>query len=553
LKAVQRSEMAPVELDDGIKADAVVTDEKQSTPVLPFCCEVCSVRFQTRNKLFKHIKNSPLCAKDGGYAEREESPNYSRAGGYADQSCLLPVKKIAPNDSNTGEATQNADAEAKKKKKDKVKSSEPGRLNLETRPGQYRAELAAKVASIQTLFQSKESDTLPKIEVFASPPEHFRMKVEFDIWHDEQGPNYVMFNGSERVKVNSFPMGSRVITDVFMPVLLKELRASKILSWMLFQVNFHTTLSGESMVSLLYHTEKSRAVRKARHDAKMVEQAHEDYVDPMPGDVEEDFSNCKINDEWAEEAATLRSTLSSAADGASVSIIGRVKGKQRVLGRDYVEERFTITGAGPSTLCYQQPEGFFSQPNGAMAQHMLSWARAVALDDGQPVESEEATKAERRKDDLLELYCGNGNFSIALARCFRNVLATELVKELVHSATVNAETNGVTNIQLARVSAEELAEALDGGRQFARMAHLRLEELDLKTVLVDPPRAGLGLPVSKYLSRFPRIIYISCNPVTMHEDLKTLRETHSISRLATFDQFPYTEHLEMGMLLVRCE
>merc|ERR1712217_153613 len=110
------------------------------------------------------------------------------------------------------------------------------------------------------------------------------------------------------------------------------------------------------------------------------------------------------------------------------------------------------------------------------------------------------SRGEPRDDDLLELYCGNGNFAIALASCFRRVLATELVKTLVDAARQNATDNGIHNVAVARVSSEELAQALEGSRTFQRLAHVDLSSYRLGTVLVDPPRAGLGAEVSSCLT-----------------------------------------------------
>jgi len=50
---------------------------------------------------------------------------------------------------------------------------------------------------------------------------------------------------------------------------------------------------------------------------------------------------------------------------------------------------------------------------------------------------------------------------------------------------------------------------------------------------------------------YPRILYISCNPQTLSENLQTLSQTHDVTRLALFDQFPYTHHMECGVLLTR--
>merc|ERR1712176_803135 len=94
-------------------------------------------------------------------------------------------------------------------------------------------------------------------------------------------------------------------------------------------------------------------------------------------------------------------------------------------------------------------------------------------------------------------------------------------------------------------------QALNGTRTFQRMSHIDLSSYNLGTVLVDPPRAGLGPAVSECLARYERIVYISCNPETLHKDLQVFCKTHDVKRVAAFDQFPYTEHLEAGVLLVR--
>ena len=53
------------------------------------------------------------------------------------------------------------------------------------------------------------------------------------------------------------------------------------------------------------------------------------------------------------------------------------------------------------------------------------------------------------------------------------------------------------------------------------------------------------------ISIFDKIIYISCNPETLARDVKKLLVTHDIIKVAAFDQFPYTHHLESGVFLVK--
>jgi tRNA (uracil-5-)-methyltransferase len=155
--------------------------------------------------------------------------------------------------------------------------------------------------------------------------------------------------------------------------------------------------------------------------------------------------------------------------------------------------------------------------------------------------------------DLLELYCGIGNFTLPLASRFRNVLATELSKPATEAARWNTDANQIKNIELARLSAEDMTAAMAGERQYRRLAHLKsdLPDYQFETLLVDPPRAGLDAQTLALASHFARVLYISCNPETLADNLDTLSATHDIDRLAFFDQFPYTRHLESGVILSR--
>ncbi len=143
-----------------------------------------------------------------------------------------------------------------------------------------------------------------------------------------------------------------------------------------------------------------------------------------------------------------------------------------------------------------------------------------------------------------------------MASRYRRVFATEVSKALIDAATINAQLNAVQDrVAFARLSAEELSEALSiDGRAFRRLKGIDLKgSFDFKTVFVDPPRAGLGQDVAKFISdKFDRIIYVSCNDLTMIEDFDAaLGKTHRITRFAAFDQFPYTNHIEVGALLER--
>ncbi len=353
----------------------------------------------------------------------------------------------------------------------------------------YQQQLDAKVARISAQFAEYNP---PALQVFASPEHNYRMRAEFRIWHIEDDLFYAMFERSEDkqkkvIRVDEFPIADRSI-NLLMPKLLAGLKANPVLSARLFEVHFLATLSGEMLVSLLYHR--------------------------------------KLEPDWEPAAQALSKAL-------NIKLIGRSRGQKFVLSDEYVVEQLQVF---ERTYTYKQIESSFTQPNAQVCQKMLEWACSVA---------------EHSEQDLLELYCGNGNFTLPLSTRFRRVLATELAKSSVYAAQWNIEQNQIENIQVARLSAEEFTQAYNGEREFRRLqeANIDLSSYDFDTVFVDPPRAGIDDDTLKLLQRFKRIIYISCNPDTLHDNLKTLCQSHKLTQFALFDQFPYTYHVESGVLL----
>ena len=354
-------------------------------------------------------------------------------------------------------------------------------------PSTYDAQLHAKVERLQALLAPFDA---PAPSVFDSPREHYRLRAEFRLWREDGQCLYAMFAPGDKhtpIFFEQFPIASLRINDL-MPRLKAAWNANAALSNRLFQVEFLTTLAGDAMVTLCYHR--------------------------------------PLDEHWQLAAEQLAKEL-------DVSVIGRSKGKRLVIGRDYAVEALQVGGR---SFQYRQPEGAFTQPNGMVNQKMLSWAYD-ALGE--------------RQDDLLELYCGNGNFTLPLATRVRKVLATEISKTSVNAALHNLADNGVDNVTLVRLSAEELTEALNEVRLFRRLEGVDLKSYNFGSVFVDPPRAGMDPDTCELTRRFDNILYISCNPETLAENIAQLHDTHRIERCALFDQFPYTHHMESGVLLVR--
>ena len=357
----------------------------------------------------------------------------------------------------------------------------------------YQQQLDEKAERIQNICA--DFDT-PELEVFASPAEHYRMRAEFRVWHEGEDLFYIMFNQEtrEKYRVDQFPAASRLINDL-MPMLVDAIKPIKALRHKLFQVDFLSTLSGEILVSMLYHRQ--------------------------------------LDDEWTAEAKQLKQRLND--EGFKLNLIGRARKMKIVLDQDYVIEQLKVHDR---TLTYKQVENSFTQPNGEVAQKMLEWAVDCTQDS---------------EGDLLELYCGNGNFSLALAQNFERVLATELAKPSVDSAQYNIAVNNIDNVQIIRMSAEDFTDAMEGKREFRRLKdqNVDLQSYNCNTIFVDPPRSGMDEGTCRMVQGYERIMYISCNPETLKENLDILCETHKITRFALFDQFPYTHHMEAGVLLER--
>jgi len=357
-------------------------------------------------------------------------------------------------------------------------------------PDNYEKQLSKKQYAMTALFSCFN---VPKVQTFPSAPLNYRLRAEFRVWHEDDDLYYIMFNSvtKEKFRVDDFPVASLLINQA-MKALLTLIRDNKELRYKLFQVDFLSTLSGELLISMLYHK--------------------------------------PLEPTWEDSARALKEALTSIAP---VDIIGRAKKQKIILDKDYVMESLQV---GDDTFIYQQVENSFTQPNGGVNEQMLLWAQQATTN---------------ARGDLIELYCGNGNFSIALAQNFDRVLGTEISKTSVRSAQVNIKANNIDNIDIVRMSSEEFSQAMNGERQFRRLEGFDLTTYNYDTVLVDPPRAGLDTDSVELVSRFNKIIYISCNPTTLKDNLLQLSRTHVIQQFALFDQFPYTDHIEVGMILTR--
>lgn len=164
--------------------------------------------------------------------------------------------------------------------------------------------------------------------------------------------------------------------------------------------------------------------------------------------------------------------------------------------------------------------GDFTQVNAELNQRMV--AQALALLDPQPHEN------------ILDLFCGIGNFTLPIARNCRNVVGIEGSEAMVLRAQRNATHNRIDNVQFCSHNLEKAL--LDLNSQCG----------PFDKIVLDPPRTG-ALTVVKHIAQFAakRIVYISCNPATLARDAGELvQQGYRLTTVGVMDMFPHTQHIE---------
>ena len=309
------------------------------------------------------------------------------------------------------------------------------------------------------------------ISVFRSPDSHYRSRSEFKIWHTGDKIDYGM-NHLEHKGVVLVDDCPQVneYIHALMPKLLISI-ADKEIGFKLFGADFLSSSSGEIVVSLIYHR--------------------------------------KLDVAWQEKAKQIAQEL-------GIYIIGRSRKQKVIVGQDYITESLNIDG---DIYKFNYIENSFTQPNTKVNEQMISWSLSC-LDES--------------RGDLLELYCGAGNFTIPFAKKFNKVLATEISKSSINAAKANMLLNDVHNIEFVRMSVEEFVQALDGKREFRRMSEIDIGSYKIDTIFVDPPRSGMDEDSCRFASRHDNVLYISCNPETLVRDLEILCETHEVMNMALF-------------------
>lgn len=205
-------------------------------------------------------------------------------------------------------------------------------------------------------------------------------------------------------------------------------------------------------------------------------------------------------------------------------------------GNAVLGERFvTLFGPGyiEDTLCgltFRLSPRSFYQVNHHQAQRLYETAIALA--------------GITKNDTVLDLYCGVGTITLAMASSAGKVIGVEVIPQAVEDAKDNARRNGIEN-----------AEFFCGD---AGQAALELERSGVRpdVVVVDPPRKGLNADTIEALSRMAprRIVYVSCDPATLARDVAMLKQRgYALQSATAADLFPKCAHVETVVCLCRKE
>ena len=190
-----------------------------------------------------------------------------------------------------------------------------------------------------------------------------------------------------------------------------------------------------------------------------------------------------------------------------------------IWGRDFLEER--LCG-----MTFRLSVPSFFQINRAQTERLYTQALEFAGLTGQ--------------ETVLDLYCGIGTISLALAQRAGQVIGAEIVPEAVQDAQANAARNQVSNARFLCGDAGEAA------------FQLAAEGVRPQVICVDPPRKGLAPEVPEILASMApeRIVYVSCDPATLARDVKRFGELgYPAVKSQAVDLFPRTAHVETVVLL----
>ena len=344
---------------------------------------------------------------------------------------------------------------------------------------------ARQLEAKKDLFFLFFSELTENLNYFPSPPSHFRTRAELGV-QVNNNIKFTMIENNKKINIDELTICDTKINQ-FISQLKVKLLGSNEIKEKLFQTEIQVSRSGEGIISLIYHK--------------------------------------PLNADWIKEAKKISSEIGA-------SIIGRSRKQKLVVGKDFVTETYDAHIKKIKVNLYEQ---CFSQPNPYICDEMLAWI----------------SKNKKSLHHVTELHCGVGTFTILLSNLYSRVLATENSRPSIKALQKNILINSIENVETARMSGFETLEALINKREFNRMKHINLIDFKKDVLFLDPPRSGLEVESINLIKqlKYKEIIYLSCGFESLKTNLRELLTNYKVKKAALFDQFPYTNHIETGVIL----
>lgn len=141
----------------------------------------------------------------------------------------------------------------------------------------------------------------------------------------------------------------------------------------------------------------------------------------------------------------------------------------------------------------------------------------------------------KKEKNVLDLYCGTGTIGIYISKFCNQIMGIEINESAIKDANSNKKLNNIKNISF----------------QCGDVSKIITSKMKYDTIIVDPPRNGLSKTTRKILKEIKsnKIIYISCNPITLTRDINALKEKYELKDITLVDMFPNTYHVECICIL----
>jgi 23S rRNA (uracil1939-C5)-methyltransferase len=144
-------------------------------------------------------------------------------------------------------------------------------------------------------------------------------------------------------------------------------------------------------------------------------------------------------------------------------------------------------------------------------------------------------------DQILDLFCGLGNFTLPIAQKVKQIIGVEGVQTMVQRAIQNAQANNINNVNFYQADLNNTWLEQPWGQH------------EYNKVILDPARAGALVAIEQVLTlNVDSILYVSCDPNTLANDSKILIDAgYRIIKIALLDMFTHTKHSETMVLFQR--